>query len=166
MTTPLTLSLSREERALYNDAFMALVCARAVQGHRRQYQQRPCPVAIAVTAAVMALQPAVREVLPTTLNANFPKWVGDHPAVRVLMARSASALSAVVRPGLLFALQTGVLALEPPGRLNLPGRRIPATISGDSAQVVSVQKAAYLLGRWLPSAGSTSTVLTLLGVRP
>lgn len=166
MTTPVALTLSREERALYNEAFMALVCARAVQGYGVQYQRRPCPVALTVTAAVMALQPAVREALPSTLNANFPKWIGEHPSVRVLMARNAGALSTVVRPGLLFALQAGILTFEPPGQLSLPARRVPAAISGESAQAVAIQKGAYLLGRWLPSAGSTGTALTLLGVRP
>jgi hypothetical protein len=70
-------SLSREERALFNPAFTALVCARAVQGHAAKHSP-VCPLPIAVTAAVMALQPAVRALLPSTTNASMPNWVGGN----------------------------------------------------------------------------------------
>lgn len=48
-------NLSREERALYNPAFTAVLTARAVQGHEVQYSQ-PCPIPVAVLSSVMALQ--------------------------------------------------------------------------------------------------------------
>jgi hypothetical protein len=155
--------LSREERALFNPAFMALVCCRAVQGHTRHGPS--CPLPIAVTAAVMALQPAMRALLPATTGASLPKWAKDNQSVKVLMAANAPALSAVVRPGVLFALQTGVVELGPTAGLELRPRAIPATITGASPHAVAIQKTAHLLGRWLPTAGSTATALTLLGVR-
>ncbi|MGW4750563.1 three component ABC system middle component, partial [Streptomyces sp. NPDC004290] len=71
MTEPIILS--REERALFNPAFMALVTCRVVQGHQRD--EGSCPLPIAVTAAVMALQPAIRELLPATTRTSLPKWV-------------------------------------------------------------------------------------------
>ena len=49
-----TVALSREERALYNPAFTAVLCARAVQGYDKEYTA-PCPLPVAVTAVVMAL---------------------------------------------------------------------------------------------------------------
>jgi hypothetical protein len=156
--------LSREERALFNPAFMALVCCRVVQGHTSKHGHS-CPLPIAVTAAVMALQPAVRALLPSTTAASLPRWAEDNQSVRVLMAANASSLSSVVRPGVLFALQTGVLGLDSAG-LQLRPRAISATITGSAPHPVAIQKAARMLGRWLPTAGSTATTLTLLGVRP
>lgn len=156
--------LSREERALFNPAFLALICARAVQGHAAKHGPI-CPLPIAVTAAVMALQPAVRAILPRTTSASMPKWVEDNQAVRVHMATNAAALSKVVRQGMLFALQTEVLKLDPPG-LVLRRHAIPTTVTGVSPDVVGIQKSAHMLGRWLPTAGTTSMTLTLLGVRP
>ncbi|MBF6445977.1 hypothetical protein IU434_28660 [Nocardia farcinica] len=50
------LDLSREERALFNPAFTALVCVRAVQGYETKYRAA-CPIPVAMTAAVMAFQP-------------------------------------------------------------------------------------------------------------
>lgn len=37
------MDLSREERALYNPAFTAVLTARTVQGYRTQFGQ-PCPL--------------------------------------------------------------------------------------------------------------------------
>ncbi|MFF2504933.1 three component ABC system middle component [Streptomyces sp. NPDC058067] len=162
MTVP--VDLSREERALFNPAFMALISCRVVQGHQRG--DGSCPLPIAVTAAVMALQPAIRALLPGTTKASLPKWAEDNQTVRVLMAANAPALAAMVRPGILLALQTDLLSLDETARLHLRRRAIPATINGTSDTVVAIQKTAHMLGRWLPTGGSTATTLTLLGVRP
>lgn len=157
--------LSREERALYNPAFTALITCRAVQGHEFQYSQ-PCPVAVAVLSAVMALQPSVRTTLPKSLNSGLNRWLEENKAVKVTMGQNATALAAVVRPGLLLALQTDVLRCDEAGHLNLTQGRLKKKITGSTGELLSIQKAAYMLGRWLPSTGSLSTVMTLLGVRP
>ncbi|MFJ8660554.1 three component ABC system middle component [Streptomyces sp. NPDC093795] len=159
------VDLSREERALYNPAFTALLAARTVQGHQTQYG-RPCPVALAVLGAVMALQPAVREKLPRTTNAGVSRWVEENRAVKVAMLQNATALAAVVRPGLLLALQTTLVHCTDQGLLQLPTGRLKKVITGPTEELIAIQKAAHMLGRWLPSTGSMSTVMTLLGVRP
>jgi hypothetical protein len=158
------VSWSREERALFNPAFTGLVCARVVQGHAVKHAPA-CPLPIVVTAAIMALQPAVRALLPGSTAASMPKWAEDNEAVKVHMAANVPGLTDVVRPGLLFALQTRVLTLGS-SALSLTGRAIPASITGSSPETVAIQKAAHMLGRWLPTAGTTATALSLLGVRP
>lgn len=159
-----SLELSREERALYNPAFTAVLCTRAVQGYDKQYSG-PCPLPVAVTAAVMALQPSIRAVLPATTGTGLMGWLDDHEEVPVAMARNAATVASVVRPGLLFALQGRVLELDL-GGLKLVAGALPRTVRGETEQSVAIQKAAFQLGRWLPSTGSISTVLTLLGVKP
>ncbi|MYS84622.1 hypothetical protein GTZ85_31460 [Streptomyces sp. SID5474] len=81
------------------------------------------------------------------------------------MTRNAALLAAVVRPGLLFALQTNVLHCTANG-LTLVQNALPKAVKGATPQIVAIQKATVLLGRWLPSTGSLGTVLTLLGVKP
>ncbi|MFD9607006.1 three component ABC system middle component [Streptomyces sp. NPDC059970] len=159
-----TLELSREERALYNPAFTAVLCTRAVQGYAKEYAA-PCPLPVAVTAAVMALQPSIRAALPATTGTGLMSWLDANDAVRIAMTRNAGALAAVVRPGLLFALQSSILRCTSDG-LTLVPRALTKTVRGDTEQSAAVQKAAVQLGRWLPSTGSLSTVLTLLGVKP
>ncbi|TDQ54393.1 three component ABC system middle component [Actinorugispora endophytica] len=157
--------LSREERALYNPPFTALVTCRAVQGHEFQYSQ-PCPIAVAVLSAVMALQPAVRRTLPKSLNSGLTRWLEENKAVKVTMSQNATVLAAVVRPGLLLALQSEAVHVNEAGKLTVAPSRLTKTINGATDEIQAIQKAAYLLGRWLPSTGSLSTVMALLGVRP
>ncbi len=158
-------NLSREERALYNPAFTALLVCRAVQGYEFQYRD-PCPITLAVLSTVMALQPAVRQALPRTLNSGLIRWLEENKTVKIAMSQNTTALAAVVRPGLLLALQTQVLRCDDQGRLGIPSGQLRKKPTGGTKEVVAIQKAAYMLGRWLPSAGSLSTVMTLLGVRP
>ncbi|MFJ9940605.1 three component ABC system middle component [Streptomyces erythrochromogenes] len=157
--------LSRDERALYNPVFTGLVVGRAVQGHQTEFGS-PCPVVVAVLAAVMALQPAIRTRLPRTTASGLHRWVQENTPVKTSMAQNASAVADVVRPGLLTALQTNLLSCDGEGQLYAPKGRLKKGITGGSEEVVAIQKSAHLLGRWLPSTGSISTVMTLLGVRP
>lgn len=158
-------TLSRDERALYNPAFTGLLAARSVQGHQAEFSA-PCPVVVATLAAVMALQPAILTALPRSTASGLHRWVQENPSVRTSMALNATALAEVVRPGLLVALQSGLLACNAQGRLHVPQGALKQAITGGSDAVVAAQKAARLLGRWLPSTGSVGTVMTLLGVRP
>ncbi len=95
----------------------------------------------------------------------MPKWASENQSVRVHMAANAPGLAAMVRPGLLLALQTDLLSLDETAHLSLRPRAIPAAVTGTSETVIAIQRTAYMLGRWLPTAGSTPTALTLLGVR-
>lgn len=157
--------LSREERALYSPAFTGLVVCRAVQGYRERYGQ-PCPVVVAVLSAVMAIQPSIRAMLPKTISTGLIRWLEENKPARVSMMQNAEALSGVVRLGLLFALQTGTLACDETGALTLRPATLANSIRGGTEDSQAVQRAAYMLGRWLPSSGDLSTVMSLLGVRP
>ncbi|MGW4958216.1 three component ABC system middle component [Nonomuraea sp. NPDC004186] len=159
------IELSREERALYNPAFTALVVGRAVQGHQIQYEQ-PCPISVAVVSAVMALQPTIRQTLPKTIASGLMRWLEENKNIKISMTQNATSLAAVVRPGLLLALQTAVLHCTDDGHLGVRPGTLPRAISPGTDEFVAIQKASYMLGRWLPSIGSLSTVMTLLGVRP
>jgi hypothetical protein len=158
------MELSREERALYNPAFTAVLCIRAVQGYDKEYAAA-CPLPVAVTASVMALQPAIRAALPATTGTGLMGWLEANEHVRVEMSRNAALLAAVVKPGLLFALQSRVLHCTAAGLIPVP-RALAKTISEGTPQTRAIQQAALMLGRWLPSTGSLGTVLTLLGVQP
>ncbi|MFK0202061.1 three component ABC system middle component [Streptomyces lavendulae] len=158
------MELSREERALYNPAFTGLLCIRAVQGHDKAYAT-PCPLPVAVAASIMALQPAIRDALPATTGTGLMGWLEANDHVRIEMSRNATTLAAVVKPGLLFALQSRAIHCTDVGLSPVP-RAVSKTIGEGTQQTRAIQQAALMLGRWLPSTGSLGTVLTLLGVQP
>jgi hypothetical protein len=114
----------------------------------------------------MALQPGIRAQLPKRTQASLPKWLEEKPSVRVLMKANASSLADMVRPGILLAAQTNLLNFDEEGLLILRHKAIPKSITGRSATFVAIQRSAQWLGRWLPANGNTTTILTLLGVRP
>ncbi|MEU7175236.1 three component ABC system middle component [Micromonospora tulbaghiae] len=157
--------LSREERALYNPAFTAVAVTRAVQGYQAQYK-RGCPITVAVLSVVMAMQPGIRRLLPATIRNGLTRWLEEHQTIKIAMAQNAEGLAAVVRPGLLLALQVRVLQIDQAGLLEVNPGAITKAITADTEETLAIQKASYMLGRWLPSTGSLGTVMTLLGVRP
>ncbi|MFF0820687.1 three component ABC system middle component [Micromonospora haikouensis] len=157
--------LSREERALYSPTFTGLTIARSVQGYQFQYEQA-CPIVVAVLSTVMAMQPSIRHRIPATIRSGLTRWLEENQAVRLAMMQNAEGLAAVVRPGLLMVLQAGLVQVNLDGHLFIPPGAIKKTITGGTDEVLEVQRAAYAFGRWLPSTGSLSTVMTLLGVRP
>ncbi|MEU7939520.1 three component ABC system middle component [Microbispora bryophytorum] len=156
--------LSREERNLYNPAFVGLLVARAVQGHEREHGPG-CHILLATLATVMALTTPVRAVLPRSVSSTTVNWIERESAARVHLRQAVPFLGPVVREGLLLSLRAGVLVLDEQYLVRLTGR-IPKRITGDTVEVVEIQKASVFLGRWLSRAGDLATILTLLGVRP
>ncbi|MFK8846218.1 three component ABC system middle component [Streptomyces sp. Ac-502] len=145
--------LSREERALFNPAFTALVCVRAVQGYEKQYRSA-CPLPVAVTAAVMALQPSIRTALPATIRTGLMNWLDENEAVRVAMGLNAAALAAVVRPGLLFALQSDVLRLQG-SELTVKPRAVTA-LTDSPEQNTAIQKPPTNSGAGCPAPAASA----------
>jgi hypothetical protein len=156
--------LSREERNLYNPAFAGLLVARAVQGHERE-NGPGCHVLLATLAPVMALTAPVRTVLPKSVSSTTVNWIERESAARVHVRQAAPLLGPLVREGLLLSLRAGVLVLDEQHLVHST-QRVPKKITGDTPEVVQIQRASLFLGRWLSRAGDLPTIFTLLGVRP
>jgi hypothetical protein len=92
-------------------------------------------------------------------------WIERESAARVHLNQSVPHLGPIVKSGLLFALKAQVLELVE-GQMVRSTGRIRKAIRGDTEEVIELQKASLFLGRWLSKAGDTSTIFTLLGVRP
>ncbi|MEU9504814.1 three component ABC system middle component [Micromonospora sp. NPDC048170] len=156
--------LSREERSLYNPAFVGILVIRATQGYEAE-RGRGCHMALAATAATMSLTPQVRFSLPKSTAANAVSWIEKESEAMAFLAQSVPAYSPLVRNGMLHAMRMRALVLAPPSALHAT-RVVPKLIKGETSETIEIQRAAYFLGRWLPQAGSMSTILSLLGVRP
>jgi hypothetical protein len=156
--------LSREERNLHNPAFAGLLVARAVQGYERE-NGPGCHVLLAVLGPVMTLTAPVRAVLPKSVSATAINWIQRESAARVHLRQAAPFLGPLVKEGLLLSLQAGLLVLDE-RHLVRSTQRVPTKITGDTPEVVQIQRASLFLGRWLSRAGDIPTIFTLLGVRP
>ncbi|MEV0132269.1 three component ABC system middle component [Dactylosporangium sp. NPDC050688] len=157
--------VSEEEAALFNPAFISLLYARTIQGWNKESDD-DMPLPIAFLAVGLCLHAPTRGQLPGNVSAKYVDWVQRNPDVRAQFPPSVQQLSPLLRSGLLFALGTRVCTLKSPASLVLGNGRPRAAIDGDSADVVSVQRSALFLGRWLSKSGDAASIFGLIGVRP
>ena len=152
-----------DERALFNPAFVAAVIGAAADGHQADHKG-PLPLTLAFVIPPMALTRRIREVLPRNVRPYLATWLDSNPLVRADLQRLAPMHADSTRQALRFGVRYGLLSLT---GVNLQRGPVldPAqgALDNDAARVTD---AGVFLGRWLPRAGSLTTTMTLLGLRP
>ncbi len=158
---------SSEERALLNPSFCALLLWHAANGHMAK---DGVPLAFEETFLVLplVLHRGTRESLPRTARTSLAVWLIDNPLARSRVAGRARLLVPFTKESLLFGgvhglfrFQDGSLA---PGSGWKPS--FTRTVADSSDEVRECLKRAEFVGGWFAQAGSASSVLALLGVRP
>lgn len=154
-----------EVAALLNPAFCAVLLNRAVQSYNDS-AQRGLPYPFVFLVLPMTLHRPTREAFPRSVATRMHAWLQTHPEVRVNFAERAAALVPVTKEALSFGLHEQWIAVRDDGTV-VSGHngRLPPTWQGDEDLRGSWQ-AASLLGRWLHSAGTVSTVYMMWGIRP
>jgi hypothetical protein len=160
-----TVSSAREEIALLNPAFVALVLHQATMGFTKTAGwAMPFPHAFIVTPLV--LYSSVRTLLPSRIDSSLPVWLQKHPRVALRFPEIAAATVGVTRSGVLLGLRHNVVRIEGDGLeafvLNY-NVKTGAILSSEASEILS---RAYYVGRWLAVSGSTETIMALFGVRP
>lgn len=157
-------TLPREEKYLYNPAFLALLIIRTTGGHQSQ-MNAPIPIPLLFLALSISLNRPFRRILPKSVATNLVRWTQDHPEVRVLTPlRTVSAMD-LYREGLLYALATKACSVEGAAITLRSKKPLPAP-QGRTDEVIQCQRAAFFMGRWMARSGSPGTVLALFGLRP
>src|SRR5438034_7852295 len=95
--------LPREEKLLFNPAFLALLLARCSRGYQSILKE-PIPIPLSFVALTIALNRPTRELLPKSVATNLVHWIQEHPEVRAITPMHAVASVPLLREGLLFAL--------------------------------------------------------------
>lgn len=160
--TETVLYESREHRALFNPAAVALVLARQCQGGMERGRSS-LPLSLGFVGSLIAFHPRARRSLPGTIRTNFITWLERNPQTKVDIAASLRGSQPWLRQGLSFALAQGVCDWVAPASL-ATGASAPALRIIGESEMAEMQRSAFFLGRWLPEAGSEATVLALLGV--
>lgn len=151
---------SREEFNLYNPAFVAIVEGETARGHHERSQDGIL-LPLAFAASTIALFSHLRKDLPATTRTHFAKWVTDHPEFRPEFQRLMRGFIAPLRAGLIFALTHGTIRLQGL-TVSAVGQQIvpPASTSQETTEILNK---ARFVGRWIATAGTSSTTLSLLG---
>lgn len=154
-----------EEMALFNPAFLALLCRRAADEHERRSSGRSLPTMLAYVVVPLALHGPTRRALPSNVTAQMGEWIRAHPEAAAGLGERARALRPLVSAGLRLGLAHGLLTAEAGA---LQANRLPRRPRGmaRTAEVDECIDKAGFLGRWFSEQRDPVTTLALWGLRP
>lgn len=157
---------SREERSLLNPGFCANLLWHAARGYAGVEGGLPFEEAFLVLPFVLHRE--TREALPRGIRTSLAVWLEDNPLARGRIVSRARFLVTFTKEGLTFGGQHGLIRIEE-GRIYAEEkwkRVVNHSLGASSDEVRECAKRAEFLGKWFAQAGSTPTVLALIGVRP
>jgi hypothetical protein len=156
-----------EERALLNPGFCSVVLWHAASGYAT-VANAPLPFDVAFLMLPIVLHRETRESLPHAVSTSLAVWLDDNPLTRARIAERATTLVAFTKEALMFGGLHGLLNLAGSAVAANGARKrlVAATLRDSSDEVRACAKQADFTGRWFAKAGSPSTVMAIVGVRP
>lgn len=158
---------AREERALLNPAFCAQLLWHAARGHA---SATPNGLSFEESFLVLpfVLHAPTRSALPRDTRTSMVVWLARNPLARGNIVDRARLLVPFVREALTFGAMHGVIELSQ-GRVQPRAEwagRVSAVLAEANDDVSDCARRAEFVGKWFARAGSSATVLALVGVRP
>ena len=152
---------------LLNPAFLGAVLHRAITGFN-DTSGAGMPLEQVVLVLPLVLHRSTREKLPASIASVFASWVQEHREMLVEFAPRTEGLLPYTRESLIFLLSHGMLSLDAKSHFRttdkvMKGRTVYPNVS---EEVHECWLKSHFVGRWLAGAGTTSTIYTLLGIRP
>lgn len=149
---------------LLNPAFCASMLRQTTLGYQKQIEQGiDFPLLFLVLPLV--LHKTTRESLPKTLATRLHVWLQQHQEVRIGLAQRVKTLQPYTREAVIYAMQRNALSLNSEGGIIAPSMKkstIDSLIDTEASQCLDK---AFFLGRWISSAGSTVSVMSMFGLR-
>jgi hypothetical protein len=155
---------------LLNPAFVGVLLRKAVDGYTAEAEMG-LPFELAFLVVPLCLHPATVSRLPArAASTPLHTWLQreENRDVLVSFGDRVSALVPFTREAIVFAGQRGVITFDDTGRLQAgdgPLRGI-STYPNTSDDIKQAVRRAEFVGRWFALAGTTTTIFSLLGVRP
>ena len=158
---------SREERSLLNPAFCSALLWHAARGCE---PVRASSLSFEESFLVLplVLHRLTREALPRDTRTSLAVWLTENPLAQGRIASRAPLLVTCTKEGLLFGATYGLLHFHV-GTIQADEalrRTITRSLTWSSAEVRECAQRAEFVGKWFGMAGSGSTVLAMVGVRP
>jgi hypothetical protein len=158
---------SREERSLLNPAFCAVLIWHAARGCE---SVRASSLSFEESFLVLpfVLHRTTREALPRDTRTSLAVWLNENPLAQGRISSRARLLATCTKEALLFGGSYGLLHLES-GTVQADEalkREVARSLTGSSVEVRGCAQRAEFVGKWFGIAGSGSTVLAMVGVRP
>jgi hypothetical protein len=163
-----------EQAALLNRSFCGILLWSAASGYaeecgtRSDVSETGLPFELAFLILPLVLPRPCRAELPKRVDKSLGVWLLEHPLIVAQFASRANGLARFTRSAMAFAASYGLLqcktgTIYPDAK---SGADVAKSTKRCSAEVRECIKKAHLVGRWFSRSGSSTTILTLLGVRP
>jgi hypothetical protein len=151
----------REEAALFNPAYLALILHGLSNGYRKE-QKAPLPLVLAFVGVPLVANGTNRAALPRSVATSLGAWFERNPEIRERLPTQCRAFVGLVQSALQFGLSGGVLEMTSDGGIAARGK---VTAAAGSEHLLILNRAT-LAGRLLARAGNTTTAMRLAGVTP
>lgn len=156
-----------EERALLNPAFCANLIWHFAAASAED-ERRPMTFAESFLVLPTVLHRSTREALPRSTRTSLSVWLNENPTWQASVAARTKLLVPFTKDALIFGGSRGFIRLD--GEFVSADlswrRRVNAGLRASTGEVRECAKKATFIGAWFSEAGNSTTVLSLIGVRP
>jgi len=158
---------SHEERALLNPGFCANLLWHAAHGYS-DGGTGALSFEESFLILPFVLHRETREGLPRSIRTSLAVWLDENPLARGRVASRARLLVPFTKESLIFGGVHGFIRFDGAKlQAEMAWRKAVNQVLKDSSEEVrDCAKRAQFVGKWFAQAGSTTTVLSLMGVRP
>jgi len=153
-----------EIRNLFNPAFCGLVLFRAIHGYE---EQGACgmPFSLSLLVLPLCLHKDAREVIASSPRSYLLKTTEKNQQVMVGFADRVTQMLPYAFEGFGLLMEWGCINVADDGRIQTVSGKVRKTVSG-TAETVSCQKVARIVGREFARIADRGTIYTTFGIRP
>lgn len=153
-----------EIRNLFNPAFCGLVLFRALQGYEEE-DVRGMPFSLSLLVLPLCLHKDSREVIASSPRSYLLKTTEKNRQVMVGFADRVTQMLPYAFEGFGLLMERACLAIADNGHIQTVPDKVRKTVNG-TAETVSCQKVARIVGREFARIADRATVYTTFGIRP
>jgi hypothetical protein len=153
-----------EIRNLFNPAFCGLVLFRALQGYEEE-DARGMPFSLSLLVLPLCLYKDSREVIAGSPRSYLLKTTERNQQVMVGFAGRVTQMLPYAFEGFGLLMERGYITVADSGRIQTVPGKVRKTVSG-TAETVSCQKVARIVGKEFARISDRATVYTTFGIRP
>lgn len=153
-----------EIRNLFNPAFCGLVLFRALHGYEEE-DARGMPFSLSLLVLPLSLHKDSREVIASSPRSYLLKTAEKNQQIMVGFTDRVTQMLPYAFEGFGLLMEKGCIAVANDGRIQTVARKVRTTLDG-TAETVSCQKVARIVGKEFARIADRATVYTTFGIRP
>ena len=148
---------------LLNPAF----CGQTIRYCIRKYEKKNSlgmPYSLVFFVLPLVLHKETRDKIPSISRKPFHAWLNDNQTILIGLAERIKQLVPITKDSISFLVNCNAIKIENARLKVIEFNSKPFEIT--SLEIQDCFQKAETVGRWFASAGTTSTIYSILGVQP